>query len=200
MNRLALTFICSLLASSSFSQLDFNGGLSIGAITSQVQGDSYGGFNKLGVCVGPNISVGWTEKWAMKMELLYSQKGSRNNPNTKNGDFTFFKLKLNYIEVPISLVRRFEAATLEAGLYYGILLSSSQDTGSGDLPITPPYNSYDIGGQLSASYQFSESISIGIRTSGSLLPMRSAPSNSVVVGWDASGYNSALYLLLGFSI
>jgi len=78
------------------------GGISLGMNLCQVDGDEYYGFNKVGLNVGPMVSVpfGTKKQWSVSMELLYSQKGSYHYGDT---DSTTFRLNLDYAEIPIVL-------------------------------------------------------------------------------------------------
>lgn len=66
----------------------------------QVHGDSYSGYNKAGVFAGACINAKLTEKKSFLMGFYFSQKGSRHNPNYKAGNYDYYRLNLNYIEVP----------------------------------------------------------------------------------------------------
>lgn len=183
------------------AQVGFDGGIKFNTITSQVAGDTYAGFNKIGIGGGAFVSMVFSSSSSIKLEMLYSQKGSRNKPNTKKGDFSYFRLVLNYIELPISYVYHTEYIDFELGLYFGVLLNSSQDTGGGAVDVTPPYLNYDFGGQFGITYDIVEDkFAIGIRTSNSILPIRKAPVNSSPgLAFISGGFNSALYLSLEYS-
>lgn len=192
-----------LLASPLFvlSQVEFGGGVKFGAITSQVHGDSYAGFNKIGLSGGFFTDMNFGGASTVLFEILYSQKGSRNNPNTANGDFSFFKLELNYIEIPVTYSHEIGGVDIRAGLYYGYLMNSSQDTGSGEGSVSPPFRKYDIGGHIGAAYDFTEDKAfIELRLSNSIISTRGAPASSSIpgLGYDGGGYNTAIQLFLGY--
>jgi hypothetical protein len=76
------------------------GALSVGMNLTQVDGDEFFGFNKIGLNVGPMVVVpfGKNKNWSVSMELLYSQKGSYHKGST---DSTAFRLQQDYVEVPV---------------------------------------------------------------------------------------------------
>lgn len=76
------------------------GAVSLGMNITQVDGDEFFGFNKIGINVGPMVAVpfGKNKNWSVSMELLYSQKGSYHRGGT---DSTGFRLNLDYAEVPV---------------------------------------------------------------------------------------------------
>jgi hypothetical protein len=99
-------FLCILVVLSGiiFSQKAnsqrFLGALSAGMNLTQVDGDEFYGFNKVGLNVGPMVILpfGKSRMWSVSMELLYSQKGSYHHGST---DSTTFRLVQDYAEVPI---------------------------------------------------------------------------------------------------
>jgi hypothetical protein len=76
------------------------GALSLGMNITQVDGDEFYGFNKLGLNVGPMVAVpfGKNRNWSVSMELLYSQKGSYHRGGS---DSTGYRITLDYAEVPV---------------------------------------------------------------------------------------------------
>jgi len=194
MKKALLSIFFGLLLHHSQAQLEFDGGLKIGGITSQVAGDTYAGYNKIGVTGGGYVEVIFSDKNSFQLEVLYSQKGSRNKPNTKNGDFSYYKLVLNYIEIPVSYIYHRDKLAFEGGLYYGVLLNSSQDTGSGEVEVTPPYLNYDFGGQIGVSYDIiTEKLAFVVVGSSSILPTRKAPINANPgLAFISGGFNAAI--------
>jgi hypothetical protein len=100
----AATFYFLLIFTVSFSSpvkaQRFLGAVSLGMNLTQVDGDEFFGFNKVGLNVGPMVAVPFGKKnnWSVSMELLYSQKGSYHGGAT---DSTRFRLNLDYAEVPV---------------------------------------------------------------------------------------------------
>lgn len=183
------------------AQLQFDGGVKLGAITSQVAGDTYAGYNKIGLTGGAFVEIIFSDKNSVQLEILYSQKGSRNKPNTKNGDFSYYRLVLNYIEIPVSYIYHRDRLAFEGGLYYGILLHSSQDTGGGEVDVVPPYLNYDFGGQVGVGYDLVEDkLALVIIGSSSILPTRKAPTNpSPSLAFISGGFNAAITFSLEYS-
>jgi len=113
------------------------GQLSVGMNLTQVDGDEYYGFHKVGLNVGPGILIpfGKNKKWAVGMELLYSQKGSHHKGNT---DSTTFDLKYDYLEIPV-LVHFTDKKVISGGLgfAYGQLINhQGTDSTFSQYPIT----------------------------------------------------------------
>ncbi|MCX6267686.1 MAG: porin family protein [Bacteroidetes bacterium] len=95
----SLLFIVCICATSVKAQR-FLGAVSLGMNLTQVDGDEFFGFYKVGLNVGPmiNVPLGKNRNWSVSMELLYSQKGSKHNGSS---DSTSYKLVQDYAEVPV---------------------------------------------------------------------------------------------------
>jgi hypothetical protein len=108
-------FLCvsvdKLLAqSSSYYEEDprtFYAGPIIGGNFTQVDGDNYAGYHKVGITVGGILYANLAEKIAASMEILYSQKGATSNmvkeSAIKGIILNKYRLNLNYAEIPIQL-------------------------------------------------------------------------------------------------
>lgn len=201
MKNIVVLLTVYLLCHQAAAQLQFDGGIKLGGITSQVGGDTFAGYNKIGLTGGAFVEVISSERNSFQLEVLYAQKGSRNNPDTENGDFSYYRLVLNYIEIPVSYLYHRDRLVFEGGLYYGVLLNSSQDTGSGEVEVTPPYLNYDIGGQLGIGYDVVvDKLALVAVANTSILPIRKAPQNALPgLAYVSGGYNAAITLSLEYS-
>jgi len=99
------------------------GAMSVGINLTQVDGDIFYGFHKVGLNVGPQIQVpfGKNKNWSVSLELLYSQKGSYHKGST---DSTTYRLKQDYAEIPV-LIRYTDKKIISAGVgfSYGQLIN-----------------------------------------------------------------------------
>ena len=59
----------------------FNGGVLIGLSASQVDGDTYAGFDKVGLQGGVFVNTKFNNAWGAQMELKYNAKGARKKTN-----------------------------------------------------------------------------------------------------------------------
>lgn len=89
----------SLLASPSQAdaQQRFKAGLIAGVTAAQIDGDQSAGYHKLGLQGGLRGVTILSPKQEASIEILYSQRGSRNQPKT----FPEFSTTLGFIEVPV---------------------------------------------------------------------------------------------------
>jgi hypothetical protein len=99
------------------------GGVSLGMNLTQVDGDDFYGFHKVGLNVGPMVIVpfGKNKNWSASMELLYTQKGSKHNGSA---DTTDYKLIQDYAEIPV-LIHFTDKKLISGGLgfSYGQLIN-----------------------------------------------------------------------------
>ncbi len=85
------------------SQSPFYAGISFGAITSQVDGDGYGGYNKSGIHGGVWVSRNFSDNYSYLLEISYRPKGSKNSLKSNEDEIDYYKLNLHYVEVPITI-------------------------------------------------------------------------------------------------
>ncbi len=78
-------------------QQRFKAGIIAGITASQIDGDASAGYNKVGIQGGLRGIVVLRPKQDASIELLFTQRGSRNEAKTP----PYFKTTLNYIEVPL---------------------------------------------------------------------------------------------------
>lgn len=127
----------------------FDAGFSVGANFSQVDGDYYAGFNKLGITAGPIIHINFNPNWSASLELLYSQKGAKSKPDPNNVNTYLFVL--DYAEVPVLINYNDKNRLLfQAGLAYGRNIKAFEevngiDTNGGEV-IKSDELSYVLGG------------------------------------------------------
>jgi hypothetical protein len=149
----------------------FEGGLSAGLVASQVSGDKSGGYNKPGIFFGPYASFALKEQLRFQMEIIYIQKGSRENPSEDNGYYSY-RSKLNYIEVPFML--RYIQSNMfdfEVGLAYSALISSYEELD--DIEVNErPFFTHNSSLIIGFYYKLNDRLSASFRTSNSITPIR----------------------------
>lgn len=169
----------------------FTGAFCLGFNFSQVDGDSYYGYHKVGLHVGGQVFAHLTSDFGVSMELLYSRKGSRAVTVTESlmwGTYVWkYYMDVNYVEVPIMI----HATTgrkwdLEAGASYGVLVNSNEYVVS-DQPvaITPERNSFnrsDIDMVFGARRKLRNRLLGSVRYQYSLTSIR--PTERIPVGYS----------------
>lgn len=176
-----ITFIIIFLLHHWVEAQNINIGAIAGVNASQVRGDNYGGFRKAGLLLGSYANFDLTEQFDFQFEINYSEKGSRKNPNTSEGDTDFFLLRMNYIEVPAMIRFKKRKFTYEAGLYYAQLISDHLEDENGPFEIPEQQNQLkdsDVGFLAGLDFYFTESIIMNWRYSSSILPVREFDSGA----------------------
>lgn len=195
-------FALFLTIYSSFSAQVFKVGAIAGLSGSQVEGDGYGGYNKLGFIVGGFTNVSLSEKFSTQFEIYYINKGSQRNPNTSQGDVDEFHLNINYIELPLVLRYHYKKFIFETGIYYSKFLNYTMSDEFGEINADPfPFKSYDFGTFLGINYKLNDHFMFNLRSKNSLLPIRDFQNYDQQIGILNQLFNRGWYNLdLNFSI
>lgn len=127
----------------------FEGRLVGGVNFTQVDGDNYNGYHKVGINTGAMVFVNLPGKVAVSTELLYSMKGARGAQVRESyyvgTYFDKYYVNLNYIEIPVAIhYKQFPFLDFEAGVSYGRLIVS-KEWGYADVPVVidPVYNYFN---------------------------------------------------------
>jgi hypothetical protein len=174
----------------------FEGGLVFGSCISQVDGDTYSGYHKIGLNTGGLVYINFTQSIGISMELLYVNKGSRGgvvNESPAVGTYIDkYYLNLNYVEVPLLFhLRIMEYYDFEGGVSYARLIKS-HEWAEADVPIyidptLAYFNSQDINYVLGASVRLSKHWVGNARFQYSIVPIR--PWDRVLPRYGQYGVN-----------
>ncbi|HEX4886864.1 MAG TPA: porin family protein [Luteibaculaceae bacterium] len=198
MRKTALAIGISLIALNALGQRKkFETRLIAGFTASQVQGDGYGGFDKAGLTAGAGIQWPVNKKSTLGFDLLYTQKGSRKIPDPENGDFTLYRLQLDYISVPVIYRYSFKKFIAIAGPEIAVLARSREQNQFGDV-ITPlKFKPLDIGINLGFGFRAGKRISLQMLLQESLLSIReTAPYAKGILGRFRGMYNTVIHTTL----
>jgi hypothetical protein len=193
--------VISFITAFAFSAIgqDFNGGVLGGINATQVFGDQWSGPNKAGLYVGAFVNRYFSKRSSIQLELDYIQKGSSKNPDPSTGDYDEYKLKLNYIELPVLYKYDFAPrGTLETGLSLGVLIKQDE------YAYPPPtsgkeFNTIDFSFNLGAYYSFAEYWRINIRLAHSIIPIRPHASGQTY-RLNKGQYNQSIAFILHYVI
>lgn len=173
--------ILMLILGTELNAQSFNAGILAGVNASQVSGDGYSGFDKAGILVGLFSNIDVSKRINMQMEINYSQKGSRRNPNTDEGDTDFFLLRMNYIEIPVMARTQYKRFKFEAGAYYSQLINFYLENENGEFDIPDGlnrFNNYDVGFLVGVNFEFTENLVMNWRYSNSAIRFREYDSEA----------------------
>lgn len=199
MRKILLIVLSILTYSFSYSQ-NFSAGAIAGINATQISGDNLSGFDKAGVLIGGFSKLTVSEKLQLQFEINYSQKGSRKNPQTDQGDHDFFLLRLNYIEIPIVGLFKHGKFTFEFGGYYGQLVHEHIEDENGQFDIPDALNQFttnDLGLIAGLYFNLMPSLSMNWRVSNSILAVRKYDSGANYLFNDGM-FHSALSINLRY--
>ncbi len=128
-----LPFALCLLTIKTAAQRTFRAGIVAGFTAAQLDGDNVAGFHKPGLQGGGRVSVRLKEKHGATIQLLFTQRGSKQVDKPDLGIYGF-KITTNYVDIPLEwhyndwLVEdgdgnAYYKVSFDAGAYYGRLLN-----------------------------------------------------------------------------
>lgn len=214
--RCLLTLAFFLFALNAFSQQApapdetfrpvFFGGL----VGSQVDGDTYAGYTKLGYFAGVGINRKLSRVVEAEFALTFLQKGARKNYQTDSasiaaGNLTFYLFRLDYVEIPIGLKFNYKKFKAEAGGAFAYLIHWSEQSHLGYYNNYVP-NNYDISAFLGLGYKLNENVLVNLRAEYSVPPFRPYYGAGVYRGYFPFNlftrglYNNLLILSLNYKL
>lgn len=153
------------MAQSPYFKADLIGGLNF----CQVDGDRFGGYNKIGINGGIGISHEYSEKWTGGFEILYTSKGSKKRIDPKDVNPQIFILSSKYIEFPIIATYKIQSLkelSFSGGISVGVNIGGSVDDGITKTDAN--FNRMEYSLNLGANYLISENVSVRLRHAYSL--------------------------------
>ena len=150
----------------------FNLLLIAGASPSQVHGDNYSGFNKLGAMGGVGVESVFSEKWSTSLSFLFIQKGARKNQDPEKNDLTYYYLNMNYLELPLLVAYKYKKLIFDAGVSAGYLVSYYEGSEAGNLSGLYPFKKFEYSVKIGLGYALSPRWSFNLRSSNSFITTR----------------------------
>jgi len=180
----------------------FYGGLLAGANFTQVDGDSYAGYHKIGLNVGGIMYVSLAQNFAGSMELLFSQKGSRGHKAQESGNglvINEYRIDLNYVEIPFQ-INYFDKrrSHFGGGFSYSQLISYKEKIIEAGQPVNTDdlkFRKGDLNIVLGGSLHLVKGLFLNLRFQYSLLPVRTKDNINLAFG-RAEQYNNMFALRL----
>jgi hypothetical protein len=141
-----------------------------GMNAAQVDGDDIAGYTKLGFNGGIGTYIMLPKNFSLGFELLYSQKGAITTKNTRSPQFDFFKLNIDYLDVPIMIsYHDKERAIFSLGVIVNNLARTREERGF-NVALYPDfiYKQVAVEGMASVSFHFSKKVGMNLRFAYSL--------------------------------
>lgn len=169
--------------------------LTAGVTASQIHGDNYSGFHKLGGMGGIGVEYQFSKKFASSLGLIFIQKGARKNQNPTKGDYSAYYMNLNYIEVPLIFTYKQKNKFLvDIGISAAYLASYYEANEVAQIIGNTPKN-MDYSIKLGLGYQFNPKWQAHVRSSNSFITIRpyQTPSKLIYNNIIAQQFNKGLY-------
>lgn len=171
--RIAAIVLLSLLVTLVSNAQQFDGGMHAGIVGSEVDGDILGGMNKLGIFAGVYTGLQISKKVGFQLELDYFQKGSQDNADFESGDYSTYKMKADYLEVPVLFqFRPLEWLQLEAGPSMALLVNAKEYIDGNEQSLFAEFKPVTFNAIVGANFEFIRNLSVNVRFDTSLDPIR----------------------------
>jgi hypothetical protein len=178
----------------------FDAGFIAGAVASQLSGDQASGFDKPGFEAGSFVTTPISKKTDAGIQILYIQKGSRKTMRPEIGDYTFYRSRLNYIQIPFYLEYKF-SKKISFDLFTGIavLLMAQEEDQYGVIEGRKKFNRFEWTAAVSFNYTLFKNTQLIFGTENSVLPVRRY-DGSETYRLDRDQFNSLLRFSLRYRI
>ncbi|HPF50310.1 MAG TPA: porin family protein [Draconibacterium sp.] len=173
----------------------FDAGLIAGFNASQVEGDAFKGYNKVGILGGIFVQTDIAPAVVAGMEIKYSQKGSRRSYNPKTNEDQYI-MRLGYIDIPLFMgFRTNDRSMIIGGIAPGVLLHSSEIFGIDNIddPNKKPFKNLDLQPFVGFQFDFLERLSVDLRLALSVIPIRNKPEATTSY-WLNNQFNNVISL------
>ena len=175
----------------------FNAGFFGGLNVSQVSGDSFKGFNKLGFTAGFFVNSPIEKHFYWQAEIKYGTRGVYEGPS--DGNQTLYKSTYHIVELPLSVNYIFDAKImLELGTSPEVLITTRywDENGLLDKSSYPDNRRFGLSVFAGIGYWFNDRMMAGLRYTNSAIAFRDPEE------WNNSQYrgyfHNVISVTLGF--
>lgn len=186
-----------LIMTVSMNGQQFNAGFFGGLNVSQVSGDPYQGFNKLGFTAGFFVNSPIEQHFYWQAEIKYGTRGVYEGPS--DGDPSLYKSSYHVLEIPLSINYLFEEKImLELGTSPEVLITTRywDENGLMNESSYPDNRRFGLSVFAGIGYWFNDKMMAGLRYTNSAIPFRDPEE------WNNSQYrgyfHNVISLTLGF--
>ncbi len=169
-----LFFIILMFCTEPAFAQNFTGALITGLSASQIDGDTQGGYDKLGFYAGFSVERNFGNVIGIKSELYYITKGAKENIN----GVEIFKTKLSYLELPVMLkIVPVKHVELDLGLAFSYLIKARMWSLGEEYPEgVVDVKDTQFSAIASGSYFFTDKTAFNVRFDYSFLPIKNNPN------------------------
>ena len=167
----------------------FDGGLTAGVTTSQINGDGYAGYHQIGWTAGVfgRILIDGPSSW--QMELKYSLFGAHSDAKELDYGLNPMSIRLHYVELPLMFRyglsnlringKSLDFITLEMGLSGDFLIRGTQSANYENAFDNSAWLFFSVTGNVGMQFDLNNNLGINIRSMNSLTPCRLHPEAPV---------------------
>ncbi len=151
----------------------FHGGVLAGFTATQVDGDTYGGYNKPGFQGGVFVNAALSDLFNAQLEIKYTGKGAKKPVNSI--DPGVYTLTLHYIDIPLlASVKVKKIGSVELGLVPAYLFSAQGEDNGGSFPseYLVTFNKFDISSLIGININLFPKLWMNLRYTYSLTSIR----------------------------
>lgn len=153
---------------------EFNAGIFGGVTASQVDGDSYGGYHKLGFTAGVFVNREIDNNIFWQLGIKYVTRGAYENSGPNSTEI--FKSQYRYLELPLSVHYIYDGKIqVEIGTSPEVLLSYASFDEYGKIPQDADFvenRRFGLSVFAGMYYWFKPSLGVGLRFTYSAIPFR----------------------------
>lgn len=182
---------------------------SLGINACQVHGDAYDGYNKPGVFCGAAVNARLSSRASLELGFYFSQKGAKHNPNVDKGDYSYYRLNLNYLDMPILFRYMLNPAYfLTIGPSIAYLINYTENINYTDQTGRYHFNKTELGVNIGLGRKIKGNFSFEVRCSNSITAVRSYGvvanlvffPNPVARFFNKGFYNNILTFLVSYKL
>ncbi len=182
---------------------------SLGINGCQIHGDNYSGYNKVGAFGGIAVNARLKNNASFELGFYFSQKGARHNSNPAKGDYSFYHVILNYIDLPLSF--RFNVNPkyfITMGPSVAYLINYKENINYTDYTGAYPFNKLETGVNIGLGRKIKDKFYVEVRSSNSITSVRDYGvlankvfyPNPVARFFNKGFYNNILTLMFSCNI
>jgi hypothetical protein len=179
----------------------------LGITASQVHGDNYAGYNKLGFTGGLYVNADLKKKTSLELGIIFVQKGARKNQNPAKFDYRYYYLNLNYVEVPLNIRWQPTKFFFTAGLSFAYLINYYEASEIGNLTGMYPFKSNEYSFNLGIGRMFTPKLGVEVRFNNSFITVRPWPTsfrpyynNILARQFNNGSYNNIVQIAFTYKI
>jgi hypothetical protein len=151
----------------------FHGGFLAGFTATQVDGDTYGGYNKAGFQGGVFVNARLSDLFNAQFEIKYTGKGAKKPVSSTDPDV--YTLTLHYIDLPLlASVKVKQIGSVELGLVPAYLFSAQGEDNGGKFPsdYLVEFKKFDISSLIGININLFPKLWLNLRYTYSLTSIR----------------------------